>query len=158
MTSSRRARALRAAASGLLAAAVVVGGATGCGQTTPADTAPGITQQLARVDAAIAAGNSAQARSALEGLIDETNDAQAAGDLSSDQAQPIIAAAQDLLALLPAGPTPTPSETPSQDSEPADEGGGPPPEEERGGGKAKDEKGDDDKPGKNPDKNPGKHD
>jgi hypothetical protein len=135
---------------------VVVGGVTGCGQPTPADAVPGIAQELERVDAAIAAGNSAQARSALEALIAETTEAQEAGDLSSDEARPIIAAAHDLLALLPAEPTPTPSETPSEDSESADEEGGPPPKDERGGGKAKDEKGDDDKPGKNEDGKPGK--
>jgi ribosomal protein S20 len=84
------------------AAAVLALVVSGCGSdSTPADEVPALATRLDRVDAAIAAGDDARARTALRALTEATTRSQEAGDISSDQADRIVAAATELLARLP---------------------------------------------------------
>lgn len=111
--------------------------ATGCGgDESPADAVPALSAQLDRVDAAISSGRSGAARSALDDLADETEQAREDGTLDADDADAILEAISTLEEQLPgpagqpsATPMPTPSatpsattsETPSTEDEQADE-------------------------------------
>ena len=89
--------------------------AAGCGNdATPADAAPELAEQLARVDRAVSTGNEARIRVRVESLVTATKAAREAGELDNDQAARILAAADALLARLPASPAPTsPTTSPS---------------------------------------------
>jgi hypothetical protein len=137
----------------ILAVTAVV--AAGCGETTPTEAAPELARQLARVDRAVTTGDEARIRDRVESLVSATEAARDAGRLDDEQADRILAAADALLARVPApepapqpsaSPTPSPTLSPSPEDEDEDEdeegdNSGP------GGGDSKE------KPGKdNPDK------
>lgn len=134
--------AMRAVRTPALLLALLAGGlaAGGCGQDTPppGEAVPALADRLERVDAAIEAGSSGRARAAVEELVAETRQAEAAGDLSSQEADRILTAARALLAQLPADP----SESPAQEPEPSTEA---PVETEEDQGKDDDKDKDDDK-------------
>ena len=100
-----------------LAAAVVV--AAGCGNTVatpPGEAVPALSAQLTKVDDALSAQRYTEARKALDGLIRRTITARDTGQITSDQANRILAAAALLAADLPVSrptvsPTPSPSPT-----------------------------------------------
>jgi hypothetical protein len=105
----------------------------GCGQETPAEADPELAQQLALVDRAVVTGDEAQIRDRVESLVSTTEAARDAGRLDEEQADRILAAADELLARLPdeAPPpkpspsaTPSPTITPSPDEDGGDEGEG----------------------------------
>ena len=90
--------------------------ATGCGNEAPADAAPELSAQLARVDRAVATGDEARIRDRVEALESATEAARDAGELDDEQADRIVAAADALLARLPAEepvPEPTPAPSPT---------------------------------------------
>jgi hypothetical protein len=94
--------------------------AAGCGETTPSEAAPELAQQLARVDRAVVSGDDARIRARVESLVSATEAARDAGRLNDDQADSILAAADALLARLPAPePSPQPSASPSPSSTPS---------------------------------------
>ena len=91
--------------------------AAGCGNEAPADSAPELSTQLARVDRAVKAGDETMIRQRVDALVDATQAARDAGQLDDQQADRILAAANALLARLPAE-TPTPEPSPSPSSSP----------------------------------------
>jgi outer membrane biosynthesis protein TonB len=103
----------------------------GCGSdSTPADAAPELAEQLARVDRAVATGEERQIRERVDGLVAATESARESGRLDDEQADRILAAADALLAQLPAeeptteSPPPPPSPptlSPSPDEDDGDE-------------------------------------
>ena len=102
---------------GLLVAGLVL---TGCGRDTgPADEVPELAARLDRVDAAVADGDHAAARTALRALAATTDRAEAAGDLTADEATRIDDAVTALLDDL-ADETPTEEPSPSDDTTPSD--------------------------------------
>lgn len=95
--------------------------ATGCGQEEPPTSAvPELATQLEKVDAAVAAGDRALAAERVEELVATAEEARDAGDLSDEQADPIVAAAERLLEGLP-DPAPEPAEDTSTPPSPAPE-------------------------------------
>ena len=90
----------------------------GCGsETAPADSAPELAEQLTRIDRAVAAGDEARIRQRVEALVTATESARDAGRLDDAQADRILAAADALLARLPAEePEPEPRPSPSPPS------------------------------------------
>jgi hypothetical protein len=87
--------------------------AAGCGDdSTPAEAAPELAEQLASVDRAVAAGKEPMIRQRVESLVAATEAARDSGRLDEEQADRILAAADALLARLPAE-KPTPKPTPS---------------------------------------------
>lgn len=90
---------------------------TGCsGDDRPADAVPALSAQLDRVDAAISSGRPGAARSALDDLASETEEARDDGTLDEDDADAILEAISSLEGQLPepaTEPSATPSETPS---------------------------------------------
>ena len=92
----------------------------GCGgESTPADAAPELADQLARVDRAVAAGDEARIRDGVESLVAATEAARDSGRLDDEQADRILAAADALMARLPAEePPPKPSPSPASPSPP----------------------------------------
>ncbi len=113
MTTILRSPARRLAA--LALAAVLT---AGCGSgDTPADAAPELAEQLARVDRAVATGEERQIRERVEALVAATEAALESGRLDDEQADRILAAAEALLRRLPAEePAPEPSPSPSTSS------------------------------------------
>lgn len=102
-----------ATAAGVLLVSSMLGG---CGGDAPAgEQVPALGQRLARVDAAVEAGDYAQARTAVEALVNDTAQAKVAGDLSDEQAERVLDAAADVLARLPAS-TPSPAPSPATTS------------------------------------------
>lgn len=95
---------------GLLTALLVsaCGGAGSAGEA-----APEVSQRLDQVDAAVAAGDLAAAREATEALVRATKQAEAAGDLTAEQADRILAAATQLLDGLRTGTPPSSPEDPT---------------------------------------------
>ncbi|MDQ4052920.1 MAG: hypothetical protein M3237_09495 [Actinomycetota bacterium] len=145
---SRRAqRALR-----ILALPIVVGVLAGCGSDEPPSAAaPELADALSAVDDALANRNFARAEKALDRLTTEAEEAEQAGEISETEADEIVDAAEDLVALLPHNrdvdplddaTTPAPAETP-------------PPEDE--GEEDDEEKGKDDKEDKDEEKNGNGH-
>ncbi|MFC5176939.1 hypothetical protein [Nocardioides taihuensis] len=140
---------VRAGLAGLLAALLV----SACGGAdSPGEAAPELSQRLDQVDAAVAGGDPAAAREATEALVRATKQAEAAGDLTTDQADRILAAATQVLDGLGRGtssPSPedgTPASPTEETSAPAppgdgdegsEEGGSPGHSGEHGHGKAK---------------------
>jgi hypothetical protein len=103
--------------------------ATGCGSESPAEADPELAQELTRVDRAVVTGDDALIRDRVESLVSATEAARDAGRLDEEQADRIIAAADGLLARVPAPePAPRPSATPSPSAtlspSPEDEGEG----------------------------------
>ena len=128
----------------------------GCGgDSTPADAAPELAEQLTRVDRAVATGDEALIRERVESLVSATESASDSGELTDDQADRILAAADALLARLPAeepapkpppppSSSPTISPSPDEDDEEDDEKADKDPEKEKdehGPGKDKHDKG-----------------
>ena len=90
----------------------------GCGSdSSPADAAPELADQLARVDRAVAAGDEARIRERVESLVAATEAARDSGRLDDEQADRILTAADALIARLPAEePPPKPSPSPTSSS------------------------------------------
>jgi hypothetical protein len=109
---------LRKPAGRLAALALAAVLTAGCGSnSTPADAAPGLAEQLARVDRAVATGEDQQIRERVEALVAATEAARDSGRLDDEQADRILAAAEALLRRLPAEePPPEPSPSPSTSS------------------------------------------
>lgn len=131
----------------LLVAALLAGCGTGGG---PGESVPVLADRLEQVDAAVVAGDDDRTREAVAALVDDTEAALRAGDLSPEEADAITEAAEALLARLgePSGsqdsdgaPTPAPTEEPEPDVEPQPEVEPPPAPEGPEPGKP-------DKPGK----------
>lgn len=88
----------------LVAVLVLLVGLTACGGTTPAsESVPALADQLAEVDAAIAEEDYSAAREAVGALVATTAKARVAGDLTSEQADRVLAAATRVLEELPEG-------------------------------------------------------
>lgn len=83
----------------------------GCGgESSPADAAPALADQLAGVDRAVAAGDEERIRDRVESLVAATEAARDSGRLDDEQADRILAAADALIARLPTeDPPPKPS-------------------------------------------------
>lgn len=143
----------------VLAVMAVLG--AGCGET-PTEAAPELARQLAQVDRAVTTGDEARIRDRVESLVSATEAARDSGEIDDEQADRILAAADALLARLPAEkPAPEPPSPPT--SSPTTETPEPPEEDEGdegdnsgpGGGDSQ-EKPDKDKPEKDkPDKGKG---
>jgi hypothetical protein len=127
--------------------------AAGCGgDSTPADAAPELAEQLARVDRAVTTGDEARIRERVESLVAATEAARDAGRIDDEQADRILTAADALLGRLPAeepaseppSPPPSPPTTPPS---PEDEDEDKPEKHGKDKKDEKDEK-DEDKPGK----------
>ena len=74
----------------------------GCGgESSPADAAPELADQLARVDRAVAAGDEARIRDRVESLVAATEAARDSGRLDDEQADRILTAADALLRPAP---------------------------------------------------------
>lgn len=101
----------------------------GCGgEAAPADSAPELADQLARIDRAVTAGDDALTRQRVESLVTATETARDAGRIDDTQADRILSAAEDLLSRLPAEeptsepPSPPASSPTTETPEPPDEG------------------------------------
>ena len=112
----------------LVLIAVLAGGCGG--DSTPTDAAPELAEQLAQVDRATTTGDEAQIRERVESLAAATEAARDAGRIDDGQADRILAAADALLARLPAeepapeppsSPTSSPTLSPSPDEDEGDE-------------------------------------
>jgi hypothetical protein len=100
----------------------------GCGET-PTEAAPELARQLAQVDRAVTTGDEAQIRDRVESLVSATEAARDSGEIDDEQADRILAAADALLARLPAEkPAPEPPSPPT--SSPTTETPEPPEEDE----------------------------
>jgi hypothetical protein len=104
--------------------------AAGCGSdTTPADSVPELADRLERVDSAVATGDEARIRQRVEALVAATESARDEGSLDDEDAERILAAADAMLARLPAEePAPEPPSPPT--SSPTTEIPEPPEEDE----------------------------
>jgi len=123
-TSNNPARRWAAVVLNTVLATLLAAGAAGCGNDTPADAAPELSAQLARVDHAVVSGDEARIRDRVEALVSATEAARDAGELDDAQADRILTAADALLARLPAekpAPEPSPSPSPTTASPPAEE-------------------------------------
>lgn len=77
-------------------------GITACSEEEPPGrTVPELATQLDKVDAAVAEGDLAQARQATKRIVARTAVALAEGDITDEEAERIIEAAEALLAELP---------------------------------------------------------
>ena len=101
----------------------------GCGgEAAPADAAPELADQLARIDRAVTTGDDALIRQRVESLVTATETARDAGRIDDAQADRILSAAEDLLSRLPAEepasepPSPPASSPTTETPEPPDEG------------------------------------
>lgn len=109
---------LRHAAAGAAALALLAG----CGgETGPQEAVPELGTHLEAVDTAVVEGSWEQARSELEALIARADAAEEAGDISSEEADRIRAAATRLLEQLPEEPETQEPETQEEPEEPAEE-------------------------------------
>jgi hypothetical protein len=135
--------------------------AAGCGET-PTEAAPELARQLAQVDRAVTTGDEARIRDRVESLVSATEAARDSGEIDDEQADRILAAADALLARLPAEkpasepPSPPTSSPTTETPEPPDEDEGDEGEGDEGdnsgpGGGDSEEKPEKDKPDK-PDK------
>ena len=147
-TMTALARALRAAATmGALLVALAA-----CGTAPAAEDVPGLADQLAEVDAAIADEDYAAARKAVDALASTAARARVSGDLTREQADRVLEAATAVLEALPEEaaeddaddesdglPVPSPTAVLQDDDEDDDSGG----DDESGKGedKSKSEKG-----------------
>ena len=116
--------------------------AAGCGgDSTPADAAPELAEQLERVDRAVTTGDEARIRERVESLVAATEAARDAGRIDDEQADRILTAADALLGRLPAEepspkPPSPPTSSPTTTSPTPDEEGGEEEDEERRGREA----------------------
>jgi hypothetical protein len=133
-----------------LAVALVL---VGCAEQAPSESVPELADRLEQVDAAIADGQPAMARAAVDDLVTEATRARMDGEITADQADEILRAAAELLRRLRSGgdqPTPEPtgpteSTTPEAPPEPEPDEGD---EDEKDEKDEKGHKGDkDDEPG-----------
>ena len=137
----------------MVALALLLGG---CGtDTAPSSAVPELAERLDAVDAAVVADDPDRIRTTARRLIATAEDAGESGELDATQVESIVAAAEGLLAELPAKidppepsptttsptPTPTPSPTPSEKGEEVKEEGDEKPGKGKGHGK-KEEKDD----------------
>lgn len=100
------------------AAAVLV--VSGCGGAAPSDDVPELSDELSRVDTAIAEREYRKARRHLNDLVRTTVESRESGDLGTDQADRILAAAARLMSALPRSrpkPAPTAPATPAETPE-----------------------------------------
>lgn len=121
---------------GLAAAAALLAATAGCGTTTvtPGEAVPKLRTILSQVDTALAERQYADARKALDSLVRATTAARDAGQLSTEQADSILAAAAQLTADLPRpAPTPTVRSEPPDD----DQGNGEEKKKDKGAGNGK---------------------
>jgi hypothetical protein len=104
--------------------------AAGCGSdTAPADAVPELADRLEQVDTAVATGDEARIRQRVEALVAATESARDEGSLDDEDAERILAAADAMLARLPAEePAPEPPSPPT--SSPTTETPEPPEEDE----------------------------
>lgn len=93
----------------LLVGALLAGCAKGI---PPGQEVPSLASTLDRVDAAVAARHLSTARSDVETLITQTDQARKRGEITTSQAEEILEAARSVLAQLPAA-TPKPSASPT---------------------------------------------
>lgn len=124
---------------------------SGCGteETKPsaAEQVPALADRLERIDALVADLKPQRARAQLEALVDDAMAAREAGDLTSLEADRIIAAATALLRALPEPePEPVPTVTVVPEPEPdkdrgkgEDKGGQKGEKDDDGKGKGKDD-------------------
>ncbi len=100
----RALRRIRGVLAGVVAATVVGALAVGCGGSEdPTAAVPSLSDRLEAVDTAIAQGDYAAARDAIDELVHTTTEARETGDLEADRADAIISAAARLEAQLPQG-------------------------------------------------------
>jgi hypothetical protein len=118
-------RALRAACTAGVLGTLLLGAATGCGgDSTPTSQVPALQARLDAVDQAVAGGQPAAVRRAVDRLEHTAYDAERSGELAGADAAAIVSAGDALVAALPAprqpsattsapapSPTPTPQET-----------------------------------------------
>jgi hypothetical protein len=143
----------------VLAVMAVLG--AGCGET-PTEAAPELARQLAQVDRAVTTGDEARIRDRVESLVSATEAARDSGEIDDEQADRILAAADALLARLPAEksapepPSPPTSSPTTETPEPPEEDEGDEGDNSGPGGGDSQEKPDKDKPEKDkPDKGKG---
>lgn len=113
----------------LVGAGLVAGG---CGADDPTEDVPALVDRLDAVDAAIADRDYGAAREAIADLVDEAAQARDEGQIDDEQAEVIIAAAEELEDELPTDrepappadddPSTTPAEPTTDDAEPDDVG------------------------------------
>lgn len=135
---------------GAVVLALLLGGLiTGCGQDPPpGEAVPALAEGLEQVDAAVVARDYATAADEVESLLAEAAQAEEAGDISSEQADRIRAAAEDLLARMPTEPPaeePSPEPTPTEDGR---DGGDQDEQDEKDGGDSNGDKDDQEQKGK----------
>ena len=141
--------------------AVIAVLAAGCGET-PTEAAPELARQLAQVDRAVTNGDEARIRDRVESLVSATEAARDSGEIDDEQADRILAAADALLARLPAEepasepPSPSTSSPTTETPEPPEEDEGDEGDNSGPGGGDSKEKPEKDKPDKGkPDKGKG---
>jgi outer membrane biosynthesis protein TonB len=110
---------------GALAALLAVLLLGGCGAESPGESVPSLVEGVAKVDAAVVAGDRDEARSALESLVDDAEAAVADGRLAQAEADSVVTAAEALLSELddPSGPATEPTTEPEEPSEPTEPAG-----------------------------------
>jgi hypothetical protein len=91
----------------------------GCSSDAPpAEAVPELAAQLDRVDAAVAAGDYARARAAVDALVARTAQAEVADEITEEEADRIFDAARDVLAELPPADEGASTPPPTEDTEP----------------------------------------
>lgn len=96
---------MRAPVAAVVALMAVLAGAAGCSEEVPpGETVPELATQLDKVDAAVEEGDLEGARQATRRLVARTAVARAEGDITGEEADRIIEAAEALLAELPEPP------------------------------------------------------
>jgi hypothetical protein len=97
-----------------------------CGDRGSADASTLLTDRVAGIRIAVERGNVDRARTLLERLQNAVGRLVATDSLTADQAQDILAAAEDVagaLSLIEPSPSPTPPPSPSPEEEDDDEHG-----------------------------------
>ena len=101
--------------------AVLLGGCGG--SSAPVDDVPALESALARVDDAIVDGRYDDARDELDELVATTSSARRSGDLDGSEADRILAAAAEVMSVLPAeegGPAEEPEPVEEPEPEPVE--------------------------------------
>lgn len=91
----------RVAAAALVLALAPVLVSCGGDEAVPSEQVPALGKHLEEVDAAVDAGDYAEARAAVKELVAAAARAQVDGELSDEQAQRIVTAARSVLENLP---------------------------------------------------------